>query len=327
MATRPTARDTDDTLDLPPLDGEEEELEAGAEALDGVEEDAGDLLDDATGEDEPLDDHGLEGEEGGWLDDAEDAAALDVGPLDLGLVEEGKLLLDDAVEAPTDDEDLIEEPEGLLGDSGEEGPLAADEELREEDLPALDADGEGELEDAALYDRAAFSEQDELRWADRAWARVPIEADGADDADDSGALAVPGEDPAHAARDAAWRRLDDSGHLTAAALLPGGSVVVAIDAPDGARALLVRIQADGEATIIAEVEGGDADDGAVVDALRWDAQSGSLIAAGPRGRHALGGVPGAPGRARPGRRAARAAAARDRRALRAPWSARARAPS
>lgn len=287
MATRPTARDSDDSLDLPPLDGEEEELELGAEALDAPEEDGGDLLDDSTGEDEPLDEHGLEGEEGGWLDGADDAAGLDVGPLDLGLVDEGKLLLDDAVDAPTDDEDLVEEPEGMLGDSGEEGPLAADEELREEDLPALDSDGEGELDDEALYDRAALADQDELRWADRAWARVQLEVDAADDGDDSGALAVPGEDPVYGARDAVWRRLDDSGRLTAAALLPGGSVVVALDAPDGARALIVRIQPDGEATIIAEVDGSDADDGAVVHGLRWDVQSGSLIAVGPRGLHAF----------------------------------------
>ncbi|MBV9946640.1 MAG: hypothetical protein JOZ69_07320, partial [Myxococcales bacterium] len=58
-------------------------------------------------------------------------------------------------------------------DGGEEGPVDADEELREADLPALDADEDGDLDDAALVDPTFASEEPlGLPWAAQPWSRV-----------------------------------------------------------------------------------------------------------------------------------------------------------
>ena len=104
-------------------------------------------------------------------------------------------------------------------------------------------------------------------------------------ADDSGVLAVPGEDPAQSARDAIWKKFDESGRLMAATLVPGGSVFVALATTDRSRALVVRIQSDGEARIIAEIDPRSAkaeDDGeaCVVTFLRWDTARGCLFVGG-----------------------------------------------
>jgi hypothetical protein len=133
---------------------------------------------------------------------------------------------------------------------------------------------------------------EELRWDDRAWARTPIAraADGADsaDTDDSGMLVAPGDDPKFSARDATWKRLDEAGRVTAATLVPGESVVVALDGPD--RPVLVRILVDGVARIIAEIDTSATDDDVEawrVTALRWDAARGCLVATGPFGAQAF----------------------------------------
>jgi hypothetical protein len=75
--------------------------------------------------------------------------------------------------------------------------------------------------------------------------------------------------------------------LTAAALLPGGSVVVALD--ERSRAVLVRILPDGAARIIAEVEAPTAsedDEPLRVTTLRWHS-SGCLLALGTFGVQAF----------------------------------------
>lgn len=285
----PTAHGATDELDLPPLDGEGDEGEAtyGDDETE-IEDprDKGDPLDDATGEGDPLDDLVVEGAEAGWLVEDEEGAGLDVGPFDLSLGHEDALIEQgDEPEALTADEDLAAGEETVHADGGEEGPLAQDEELREEDLPALDADEDGDVEEEALYDRALLGHDDELRWDDRAWQRVPesVLADG-EDGDDSGMLAVPGEDPKQVARDAMWRKLDESGRVTAATLVPGGSIVVALESPE--RPVLVRILAGGAARIIAEIEtsGAEEDDGVCrVTALKWDGGRGCLLALGTFG--------------------------------------------
>ncbi|MDB4942872.1 MAG: hypothetical protein JWP97_2406 [Labilithrix sp.] len=291
-----------DDLDLPPLDGNLEDDESEREGDDDDLDDAAtrdvpDALDDTTGEGDDLPGLDEEGSpEGGWLVDDEADATMDVGALDVSLGEE--LPATNVLEAGARDdepepihaldEDLGGDENAPHADGGEEGPLADDEELREEDLPELDADDDGDVDDSTLYEGASIGIEDgeELRWADRAWARVgqtgipeaaaPAEPDG----DDSGMLPVPGDDPKLAARDATWRRLDEAGGVTAVALLPGDSVVLALDAPDRAR--LVRIQPDGAARIIAEIElpPGDDDRESRVTALRWDAARGSLVASG-----------------------------------------------
>lgn len=278
-ATRP-----EDDLDLPPLDGVEEEAEVPHEDVE-VPDDGGDALDDATS-DVAWGELETGGAETGLLAGSEDAA-VDVGTFDVALEEEGKVLHDDEPDEQAPHEDLsADDALESGGDTGEEGPLADDEELKEEDLPELDADEDGDVDEEGLYDRAALATEEELRWDDRAWARVPDLADGLADApDDSGMLATPGEDPQVSARDATWRRLDESGRVTAAVLGDGDDVILAMTGPD--RPVLVRIDADGVARIVAEIEVGDDEDPAHVSHLRWDRARGWLLATGTFGVQAF----------------------------------------
>jgi hypothetical protein len=283
----------DDELDLPDLDGESDEPAEAPhleEQLDVAEtDDGGDAFDDAAAGDSV--DHGIvlgEGAaEGGLLADSDDAAALDIGGFDLSIGDETEDLRDDAAEGRGEDPDLDtgEESEGV--DGGEEGPTDNHEELREEDLPALDADEDGDVADDELFDKAAMlSEGDELRWDDRAWTKVDVAppSDESEVPDESGTLATPGDDPQHKARDNAWKLLEETGRLTAAILLPGGNVVVALATPDWERALLVRIVEDGAARIIAEIDPReDTGDACKVTHLRWDAAGNRLIAYGSFG--------------------------------------------
>lgn len=291
LGTRKPQTDEDDELDLPALDGEEDPAAASGDFGDDIPEardDGGDPFDDAAfgagAGDEEL---STTGSEGGWLEDTDAAPALDIGAFDLSLTPEEKILDDAEPDHGGTMEDLIHTDEAYVADAGEEGPLAADEELREEDLPALDADEDGDVPDDALYDRAIIGGDDELRWADRAWALIPGDAAPTSE-DESGLLAVPADDPAESQRDAAWRALDDSGRVMAAAFVPGDAVVLALASPDRARAFLVRIQPDGEQRIIAELDPRTEDDGSscVVSAMRWDAARGCLVVVGSFGVHA-----------------------------------------
>jgi hypothetical protein len=300
-------------LDLPALDGDEEGV-AGPESPQDVDvseaHDAGDAFDDSTNEDAPIDHVTFDGAEGGWLLDSEAAGtALDVGSFDVSLAPEGNVLGDDESETAAGWGDLVSGEEGFVADGGEEGPLADDEELREEDLPALDADKDGDVSDDELYDRAILASDEDLRWDDRAWARV-TDAElptgpGLEEADDSGVLAVPGDDPTQSVRDATWKGFDESGHVMAATFVPGGSVVVALRAPNRASALIVRIQQDGEARIIAEVDRpkgvapqtaaqqDDEEDAPLcaVTFVRWDAARGCLFVGGNFGVEAYRPAP------------------------------------
>jgi hypothetical protein len=279
-------------LDLPALDGDgmlEEDSgildpDDGVLVQDGLSHE--DPFDDSTGEDSPIEEIGVDGAEGGWLVDADAAGGLDVGPFDVAIEPEGKVLEDDEADNRAIAHfDLVSTDETTVADSGEEGPLADDEELREEDLPALDADDDGDVADEELFDRAMLGHDEELRWDDRAWSRSTASAMTSEEPDDSGILAVPGDDPAHSARDATWKRLEESGSSMAAAYVPGGSVVIALATADRSRALLVRVQPDGEARIIAEVDprltkGEDDGEACSVTFLRWDAARGCLFVGG-----------------------------------------------
>jgi hypothetical protein len=184
----PSVRDEDELEPLPPLDGDStEQPEAEPDYAELLEEGKDEAtLDDATGEDDPLDtsDLDLESEEGGWLGEAGEAQDLDLG--DVAIVDFG----DEAAPADDVDEPGVGEEDFGFGsapergglDAGEEGPLDADEELREADLPALDADEEGELDDAALVDAGFASDEPlGLPWATQPWSRVgaPIALVGA----------------------------------------------------------------------------------------------------------------------------------------------------
>lgn len=291
----PISRAKEDDLDLPPLDGEgegeEETGDGAADELDEENSDGGDAFDDATAEDEPIE-FAVEGAEGGWLQDADDAESLDVGVFDLVSDADTRAAEDDEPDTRTHDDDLLGVDESVSAvDSGEEGPLADDDELKEEDLPALDADEDGDVADDVLFDRAMLGAEEELRWDDRAWAPV-AEFDGTEEDNreshwDSGALVAPGEEK-QSARDAAWRHLDESGRVTAAAFVPGDSVVVAVD--ERTRTMLVCIRPDGVARIVAEIDAPSGDDDGEplrVTALRWDASGGWLVARGTFGVQAF----------------------------------------
>jgi hypothetical protein len=193
---RDRADEEDDELDeLPPLDGDSEDSsdpddpardDAGDDAdadLDADEEGgAGEnALDDSTGENESPDtrDLSLDDDETSWLDEAAETPDLDLGDMPLFAVkDEGGdkgLALDEPDDRVVDDEDagLAESPARVGLDSGDEGPIDEDEELRDEDLPALDADDEGESEDAGFVDeRFATNDPLGLPWAAVPWARV-----------------------------------------------------------------------------------------------------------------------------------------------------------
>ncbi|MCL2724371.1 MAG: hypothetical protein FWD69_08040 [Polyangiaceae bacterium] len=291
LRTTPTERamPEDEDLDLPPLDGDDLDEESFIhEEIDELAH-VTDALDDAVADDDPID-FVVDGEENGWLEDAEEAKELDVGAFDLASGSEERLVEEDEADSRVFDDDLAfaDEP-SVTADSGEEGPLDEDEELREEDLPELDADDGGDVGDEILFDPTMIAEDEELRWDDRAWERVPLDAASGDGdvepASDNGALVlVPGED--HSPRDATWRRLDEAGGLTAAAILPGGSAVVAVQEPS--RVLLVRIRPDGVARIVAEIDDGAGDDESVsITALRWDGARGYLVATGTAGVQAF----------------------------------------
>lgn len=167
----------DDELDeLPPLDDDAAPTpEADVGALLEQEEGEDATLDDATDEDTEADASELEIDdaEGGWLDEPADAPDLDLG--DVAMVELGGDVSKDDVDEPGVegvDFGLVEGQEHGDLDGGDEGPVAADEELREQDLPDLDADDEGEGEEAPPEVHFASDEPAGLAWAAEPWERV-----------------------------------------------------------------------------------------------------------------------------------------------------------
>lgn len=177
----------DDELDeLPPIDGDGAEDDENPRDLDEIDSpDAGEAsLDDSTGEDDPVDGGALEGALGeeagsGWLDEAVDSPDLDLGEASLLATGDETVSLDDGEEplAPDEDFGIGEGTERTALDFAEEGPVNADEELREEDLPALDADDapdeEGRAEEEALLDERVLAEEPlGLAWAAQPWTPV-----------------------------------------------------------------------------------------------------------------------------------------------------------
>lgn len=174
-------RPQEESLDeLPPLDGDSKDEpdpeQTFEDQLDDAEAEAS--LDDSTSEDDPLDGGELELDEAdsGWLGEPADAPDLDLG--DVAIADFGEGTRDtegDAEESDKGDLDIgfADGPERGDLDSGDEGPLDADEELRESDLPALDADEDGEIDEAALVDAGfAADEPLGLPWAAEPWSRV-----------------------------------------------------------------------------------------------------------------------------------------------------------
>ncbi|MGO9833931.1 MAG: hypothetical protein ACLP1X_06930 [Polyangiaceae bacterium] len=173
--------DEDELDELPPLDGDpgdSGEAAPGddADEIPGPAASDGDL-DDATGEDDPADvsEMDLAEGEGAWVGEAQDAADLDLGEDDtLEIRDEGTSFVEAEEPGITGSDfglDDVSEVAGL--DSGEEGPLDADEELRDEDLPSLDADDEGgEIDPGLGDDHFAVDRPLGLSWAAQPLARV-----------------------------------------------------------------------------------------------------------------------------------------------------------
>jgi hypothetical protein len=195
MLTMPTRRlpagqqDDDELDDLPPIDGglgEDAEQQQDADEINDPEASEADSLatdqglDDSTGEDDPPDLSELEGDENesGWVDESADSPELDLDALALLDAGEERLSLEDGEEAPAQDEDfgIGEGGEPFAIDAAEEGPIGADEELREADLPALDADAGDdatrEPDEGMLDERVAGDEPLGAPWAAEPWTRV-----------------------------------------------------------------------------------------------------------------------------------------------------------
>jgi hypothetical protein len=184
MPRFPLTTPEDELEPLPPLDGEAtdpDEPEAEGDVGDRIAPSATgvDPLDDSTAENDPVDAGELDDMEGGgtWLDDAADSSDLDVGENQQIDLETDSADADDDEAPGQSSEDLGLDVGGgdgaALADAGDEGPLDPDDELRDEDLPSLDADEEGEGDDATFWEgRLGTDELAAVAWADAPWDRV-----------------------------------------------------------------------------------------------------------------------------------------------------------
>ncbi len=180
----------DDDIDLPPMDGgadDESTEESDSDDLDPVPEDAGkDPFDDSTGTDDPvdadeidaLDEDDDDSDEESEIDDLdEDASFLEERAS--GLLEAESLLTENDEQGVGDEDFGIGDDEARgATDGGEEGPQDADEELREEDLPALDADDMGDADEGDFFEIES-SAAPPFSWADPRWESRTVASIGA----------------------------------------------------------------------------------------------------------------------------------------------------
>jgi hypothetical protein len=180
MPRVPALPPEDELEDLPPLDGDTEEPdEAGGLDLEepsNPSDSKEDTLDDSTSEDAPVDlaELDLGADEPSWLNEAGDSADLDLGEtMPLELRDDDGESEEDAAGAAAEDLGFDDATQQVVLDGGDEGPLDPDDELREEDLPSLDSDEEGEGDDATFWEgRLAADEPGGFAWAPKPWARV-----------------------------------------------------------------------------------------------------------------------------------------------------------
>ncbi|HKQ68676.1 MAG TPA: hypothetical protein VJT73_05020 [Polyangiaceae bacterium] len=167
--------------ELPPLDGDDDEPDP--DELDSDDIASGDegerSLDDASADDLEIDegaeiaDEQSEGEDEqseGEEDRADEQRGADVGEADLDLVEEvtDESLDCDPPSAGEGDVDLDEDMPSSSDDAGEEGTTDPIENSLDQDLPALDADDEGDFEDTLLFDTDVLPPP-ALGWAEAPW--------------------------------------------------------------------------------------------------------------------------------------------------------------
>src|SRR5579863_3682614 len=189
MLTPQTETDEEQLGELPPMDGDSDdsgEAEEGSEKnLEVPPEDGGGPDEDGVSELLPQEaDVSIHDTGGSWLNEEPEASDLDLGALGtiVELGGDGSPSEDEPPGGFDEDTELWDDARKTGLDGGDEGPLAADEELRDEDLPALDSDDEGEGADALFVD-ASFAADDPLGvpWASRPWPRVgaPLRLTGA----------------------------------------------------------------------------------------------------------------------------------------------------
>ncbi len=291
--------------ELPPMDGDSDDSGEAGEApeknLEVPPEDGG-PDEDGPSELLPQDaEVSIHDAGGSWLNEEPEASDLDLG-VGGTIVELG------ADASPSDDEppggfeedtELWDDSRKASLDGGDEGPLAADEELRDEDLPALDSDDEGEGADASFVD-VSFASDDPLGvpWASRPWPRVgaPLPLTGATSiacAGRSVVVALRAEE-----RDGAVKRPSELVHvdlegsytvLNAAGL--NGADVEALANDGTGRGVLAMVLRGGR--LVTSSDGGahfdhhasmTATDCVVTLGLVWARlQEGSLVAMGSRG--------------------------------------------
>lgn len=175
--------EVDDWLtELPPLDGDDDEPDSGNEVADDPLPEFADAstLDDTAAEDLDVD-IGVE------IPDEEPAIAgakpageadderweADVGEPELDVVEsESEVGAEGEPPAVADgDFDDHEDLPASDDDDGEEGTTDPIEHSLDQELPAMDADDEGDFEDALLLETSEIARDPEsLRWADAAWS-------------------------------------------------------------------------------------------------------------------------------------------------------------
>ncbi len=166
------APEVEEELLLPPADGDEDDNEALGDAEDAddvtVPGDAHDPYDDALADESAFADPIDVVEEASALGDDETGVGDDAGDAVAAREETGLLGDDDPLGVEGEDFGLEEDPRDGEKDSGEEGFEEAEEELRAEDLPDLDADEEGEAEDDLFFEDLP-REGEGLPWDDRGW--------------------------------------------------------------------------------------------------------------------------------------------------------------
>jgi len=176
--------DEDDLDELPPLDGDAGDAPAVAD-----EDPLLDLGDPDGSDDEPANlvaEDGIalvqERAEPSWVGEDVDNPQVDLG--DSGLLdvaEPATAAGQDELGRTEDDSDLAEDFVGEGADSGEEGPVDADDELRDRDLPALDADEEGDLGDDDRTGKSPLADEPiRAMWAEEPWRSVgaPVQLGG-----------------------------------------------------------------------------------------------------------------------------------------------------
>ncbi|HQY63685.1 MAG TPA: hypothetical protein PK141_19945 [Polyangiaceae bacterium] len=185
--TWPRSEDEEPLPELPPAEEADGEADESATPVEYDELHDDDPLEDAVAS---LGDDGLEVDLSELAADRlplEEEAAGVAPDEDLGAeLPELSLVadLEEGVVGGEDDADALDGVDTLAGeqpgDQGEEGPTEDDEELTADALPDLDADDEGEVDDAELYERGALvaeAHPRDLGWADEAWG-VRLLAEG-----------------------------------------------------------------------------------------------------------------------------------------------------